>query len=188
MIKFVLVVEHFGDDHHCGGSGKYYSALDNSGGKRFEGTVRFWDSSVVFWLEFHRICYDCWQNVTGDVKAILLNGKSIKVPRKTWNRWLCCWTDNTSEFKTGKIQIIWWCYLKESCPHFSNLVHRTKSVDPTHSSPLNVLFAGSPVDWVNITMCVSHLLPWVLSGHQSIQNNTEVFLALSFYIFSWLHG
>ena len=28
----------------------------------------------------------------------------------------------------------------------------------------NILFVGSLLDWVNITMCVSHLLPWVLSG------------------------
>ena len=56
----------------------------------------------------------------------------------------------------------------------------------------NILFVGSLLDWVNITMCVSHLLPWVLSGQslykiilrfflRSCTRRTLLIIQISFY-------
>ena len=42
----------------------------------------------------------------------------------------------------------------------------------------NILFVGSLLDWVNITMCVSHLLPWVLSGQSLYEIMQRFFLLL----------
>ena len=60
---------------------------------------------------------------------------------------------------------------------FLHFLFHVKRVGPTYYFPSHT-FCSLMLDWVNIAMCVSHLLPWVLSGHQSVQNNTEVF---------WLH-